>query len=430
MGDLMTTISVCAIFRNDHEFVAEFVQQFDSIADQWVLVNTGSTDGTEALLGELLPDVQIFDFEWDDNFSEARNFALEKAQGSWILFPDIDERIRKIDLESIKELLPNIKTEIGAFVSDCINTTSVDWRSFNQGIHSVHKVVRLFRNDAKIRFSNRVHESIEPSLKRLNLQILASNFKVFHLGYAGPRYTQKITRNQKLIDETYQSYLEKDRTPPPDFLFYYCQHNWGDSGNIGELLKIALSQSYGKLRIYFLEACLCWHQAYGNEKETRQYFLELSRENPDSIILTLKEAREAFNIGNIQRAYELYKVVYENCYQEGFIQTFRPEVLMNLGVLNACQTQYAEAMKYWLEYQSTYGMDHTLYWQLAKLYHLIKEYRFLEELLVNPPPDLIRSKHQAARELLLLLDSYESISERQFKSCRNTLQEALRNLSP
>ena len=425
----MTTVSVCSIFKNDHEFVEEFVQQFKSIADQWILVNTGSTDGTDVLFNQLLPEVKIFNFKWNDNFSEARNFALERANGNWILFPDMDERISTKDLKDIKQSLPNIKPGVGALGSDCINTASLDWKSSNPGIHSIHTIIRLFRNDAKIRYSNRVHESIEPALQKLNLQTLAANFKVYHLGYAGPRYAQKIARNQMLIDETYCNYLEEDKTPPPDLLFYYCQHNWGNSDKIKELIETALSQSYGKLRSYFLEASLCWHQAYGSELEVREYFLKLSRENPDSIVLTLKEAREAFNIGNIPRAHELYKMVYKNYHQEGFIQTFRPEVLMNLGMLNACQNEYAKAMTYWLEYQETFGMDHTLYWQLAKLYHLIKEYRFLEELLLSPPPDLIHSKYQAAQELLMVLESYESFSGRQFNSCRNTLQEALRNLS-
>mgnify|MGYP003883612409 FL=1 len=144
--------------------------------------------------------------------------------------------------------------------------------------------------------------------------------------------------------------------------------------------------------------------------------------------MTLKEAREAFNLGNIVRSEQLYRTVYHHCHLEGFIQTFRPEILMNLGMLNACQNKYSDAMTYWLEYESTFGMDHTLFWQLSKLYYVIKEYKLLEELLLNPPPDLIRSKPQAIQELIGVIKSFQSISKQEFKLCLNTLEEASRNL--
>ena len=37
-GDRMTSVSVCAIFKNDREFVSEFVEQFSLVANQWILV--------------------------------------------------------------------------------------------------------------------------------------------------------------------------------------------------------------------------------------------------------------------------------------------------------------------------------------------------------------------------------------------------------
>lgn len=424
----MTSVSVCAIFKNDLEFVEEFVEQFRFVANQWVLVNTGSTDGTDTLFNKLLPDVPIYNYTWNYNFSDARNYALDKANREWILFCDIDERIRFNDLEKIKLLLPSVSSTIGALESECINTASLNWLSDDLEIHSIHKFIRIFRNHEKIRYSNRIHESIESALDSMKLQRLSTQTKIYHLGYAGHRYREKIKRNHSLINEAHANYLKKSIDPPPDLIFYYCQHNWGNSDQIRVLLETALAKSSGKLHTYFLEACLCWHQAFGDQKDTRSYFLKLSKEHPDSIILTLKEAREAFNQGNAIRSQQLYEVVYRNYHLEGFIQTFRPEILMNLGMLNACQNQYSDAMKYWLEYESTFGMDHTLFWQLAKLYYLIEEHAFLEELLLNPPPDLAGSKPQAIEELIEVIKSFQSISKQEFNSCLNILQEASRNL--
>ena len=161
----------------------------------------------------------------------------------------------------------------------------------------------------------------------MKLQRLYQHTKIYHLGYAGHRYREKIKRNHSLINEAHASTISKSPwIPHQDLIFYYCQHNWGNSDQIRVLLEAALTKSSGKLRTYFLEACLCWHQAFRDQKNTRSYFLKLSKEHPDSIILTLKEAREAFNQGNAIRSQQLYEVVYCNYHLEGFIQTFRPEI--------------------------------------------------------------------------------------------------------
>lgn len=421
----MVTISLCAIFRNDAEFVGEFVEQFRPFADEWILINTGSSDGTDQKLKQLLPDVVIHPFNWNNDFSSARNAALDKATMDWIFFPDLDERIREPELTEIRIFLNQIDAAVGGLIMECLNTADLNWQANSPSIHSIHQVIRFFRNNRSLRYQNQIHESIEPAIGSEKLQLLQTKFKIYHLGYAGFRYGQKIKRNEALIDEYFKNFANSKQTIPPYLIYYYCQHHWGNRDEILDLLISGLSNASGKLKIFFLEGCLCWHQAFGDEKNTRKYFLELSRNSPDSIILTLKEAREAFEKQDLIRSLQLYTKTYKNSHMEGFIQVFRPEILMNLGLLHACQNELPDAMKYWLEYVELFGMDHTVFWQLAKLYYLSGQITLLDELFKTPPSDITKISSQAAQELLTLLNEFENKSNRSFKDLRTILNNIL-----
>ena len=296
----MIGISLCAIFKNDLEFVEEFVEQHKPFVDQWVLINTGSTDGSDRRFRELLPEVPVYQFKWIDDFSAARNYALEKANQDWIFFPDLDERLRANDVLSLKDALKNLSSNVGGLIMDCINTANYDWKLNPVSIRSTHKVIRVFRNNGSIRFENKVHETIEPAIESIGLHLINSQTKVYHLGYAGTKYIEKIERNEKIINDCFEDYSINKVVPPPYLIFYYCQHNWSGAEKILELLLLGLSRSTGKLRNFFLEGCLTWNQAFGDLNEMRKYVLELSRNNPDCVILTLKEAREVFVKKNIR----------------------------------------------------------------------------------------------------------------------------------
>ena len=95
-------LSVIMIAKNEAGFIGDCLQSVKDVADQIIVVDTGSTDETvEIAKGH---GAELHHMKWGDDFSAARNKALAHARGSWILFIDADEELMP---EGMEELHPH-----------------------------------------------------------------------------------------------------------------------------------------------------------------------------------------------------------------------------------------------------------------------------------------------------------------------------------
>src|SRR3989338_5500840 len=97
------TISLCMIVKNEEKYLEQCLNSVKDIADETIIVDTGSTDKTKEIAKKF--KARVFDFKWSDDFSEARNESLKHATKEWILVLDADEIIDKNGLEKIKEAI-------------------------------------------------------------------------------------------------------------------------------------------------------------------------------------------------------------------------------------------------------------------------------------------------------------------------------------
>ena len=96
-------VSACVIVKNEAENLPRWLAGMRRIADEMIVVDTGSTDDTAAIAAEA--GARVFHFAWRDDFAAAKNFALAQARGRWILFPDADEYFTEESLARISQLL-------------------------------------------------------------------------------------------------------------------------------------------------------------------------------------------------------------------------------------------------------------------------------------------------------------------------------------
>ena len=151
-------LSACLIVKNEEQRLAQCLESLRSLADEIILVDTGSSDRTLAIAEEY--QAKVFHFEWCDDFSQARNYAIAQAKGKWILVIDADEVVEPKAIATLQRVMKcddylavNIlRSEIGAA----------------QAPYSL--VLRLFRNHSAIAFTGIYHESIDQSVVALQAQ--------------------------------------------------------------------------------------------------------------------------------------------------------------------------------------------------------------------------------------------------------------------
>jgi glycosyltransferase involved in cell wall biosynthesis len=117
-------ISACYIVKNEEKNLPSSIESLLYAVDEIIVVDTGSTDGTVGIAKKY--DARVFHFDWCDDFSAPRNFALEKASGNWIIFPDADESFRYPEMvrEAVEEFAADDDTE--AVMVHIYNQTGTD----------------------------------------------------------------------------------------------------------------------------------------------------------------------------------------------------------------------------------------------------------------------------------------------------------------
>ena len=108
----MITISLCMIVKNEEDTLGRCLDSIKGLIDEVVIVDTGSTDRTKDIAKEYTD--KIFDFEWIDDFSAARNYSFSKATMDYILWLDADDIFMEIDLEKLKELKETLDSDTDA----------------------------------------------------------------------------------------------------------------------------------------------------------------------------------------------------------------------------------------------------------------------------------------------------------------------------
>jgi glycosyltransferase involved in cell wall biosynthesis len=150
----MAGLSVIVLTYNEERNIGECLSTV-SWADEIIVVDSGSTDRTlEKAAGHA---TQIVTLPWE-GYGSARNTALSRASGEWILWFDADERVTPELAEEIRALVAANDPGVAGY--------AVARRAYFSGKWIRHcgwypsRVVRLFRRSAGRFSETRVHEQL------------------------------------------------------------------------------------------------------------------------------------------------------------------------------------------------------------------------------------------------------------------------------
>lgn len=202
------SISACAIMKNEISHVEAWLDNVRVFAQEIIVVDTGSTDGTNEFLAKQ-SDVKVFHYEWQNDFSKAKNVALQKATGDWLVFTDADECF--YHPENIIEYLRQMDKQSAVIDVIFCPIDNIDADSNNEIINS-DVVPRIIRNHVGIKYMGAVHEQLtKESEPWQNIKYIVAdrNLAIRHTGYSTKVITFKHQRNYAILRQV----MEKSNKP-------------------------------------------------------------------------------------------------------------------------------------------------------------------------------------------------------------------------
>lgn len=211
-------LSVLIITLNEELHIKSLLNDID-FADEIIVIDSYSTDRTVSII-ESFKNIKVIQNQFI-NYTTQRNFAIDQAENSWILFIDADER-----------LSPNLKSEIISTINKKNAASAyLVYRTFMFKRKKLHfsgwqtdKIFRLF-NKTNCRYDqNRmVHEKLV-----VNGSIATLKNKIIHFSYASYKdYKAKMYRygvlkaSEKQKKGQKSSYLLMISHPVYTFLYQF-----------------------------------------------------------------------------------------------------------------------------------------------------------------------------------------------------------------
>jgi tetratricopeptide (TPR) repeat protein len=197
----MPSLGLAMIVKDGVATLARCMGSVQGAVNQIVVVDTGSSDGSVELARGL--GAEVFEIPWPDSFAEARNVAVRKLSTDWVLVLDDDEALDNAGRERLPAVLEAAESgagKVGGYLVTVRNHLPVKFVGGGRAAAikaaetevpgaeqaqacAEFEICRLFRRQAGISYEGRVHEHVEPSIRRLGLKIAPANFLIHHFGH-------------------------------------------------------------------------------------------------------------------------------------------------------------------------------------------------------------------------------------------------------
>jgi len=209
------SIALVVIVKNEAERIVSLLTHHKGLAQEMIVLDTGSTDETVALARSAGATVHFF--EWCDDFSAARNAALAYSKSHYALCIDADERIAASDFGKLQEAAKQhrqcyVMTQRNYYS----NPQHPAWKPVSgefpeeeekQAGYFEAQNTKFFDLSCGLQFEARVHESVIASAKRNNVAIVPLDVPIHHYGYViSEQHNQD--RNVRYLHLLEQKYSE------------------------------------------------------------------------------------------------------------------------------------------------------------------------------------------------------------------------------
>ena len=363
-----TSISACAIMKNEISHVEAWLNNVRVFAQEIIVVDTGSTDGTNEFLAKQF-DVKLISYEWQHDFAQAKNVALQEATGDWLVFTDADECFYQP--QNIIEYLEQLDKKSTSIEAIFCPIDNIDADSNNEIINS-DVVPRIIRNHVGIKYIGAVHEQLSKGSEPwqdIKYVVADRNLAIRHTGYSTKVIPFKHQRNYEILCQV----MGKSNKPE----MYY--------GFLSE--SLLGMEKYQQALEY---AILAMESPYQPTIQ-KERFAQVAIESMDKLglaisdIFSLQQAeaicqtilkRNKWHVGTLCQWLDMKLTVYENDHQEKIT-----DIIQDLHHLYGENSQDIQQLMALLE-QNGYiylAKEFSAHMNIEKENHLEEVYQLLQE---------------------------------------------------
>lgn len=248
------SVSLCMIVKNEADCLGRCLESMKGLVDEIIIVDTGSTDNTVEIAKQY--GAVIKTYQWNNDFSQARNYSLSLATKEWILVLDADEYLRTEDTDLFISAINN--QAIDSYYIKTLNFTEAN-KNESCMINLNH---RLFKNNKGFHYISPIHEQL---VNEQPVTSLVSDIGFYHTGYLKEVVNAKKKPNRN--SEILQSILEKN--PNDAFHQFNLANEMFQLGKYSEAIELydkaytnsTSQQGYmPKLMIFRINALIANHE--------------------------------------------------------------------------------------------------------------------------------------------------------------------------
>ncbi len=362
------SISACAIMKNEISHVEAWLDNVRGFAQEIIVVDTGSTDGTREFLSKQ-SDVKVFYSEWQHDFAQAKNVTLQEATGDWLVFTDADECFYQP--QNIIEYLEQLDKKSTSIEAIFCPIDNIDADSNNEIINS-DVVPRIIRNHVGIKYIGAVHEQLSKGSEPwqdIKYVVADRNLAIRHTGYSTKVIPFKHQRNYEILCQV------MGKSNKPEMYYGFLSESLLGLEKYQEALEYAI---------------LAMESPYQPTIQ-KERFAQVAIESMDKLglaisdIFSLQQAeaicqtilkRNKWHVGTLCQWLDMKLTVYENDHQEKIT-----DIIQDLHHLYGENSQDIQQLMALLE-QNGYiylAKEFSAHMNIEKENHLEEVYQLLQE---------------------------------------------------
>jgi len=349
-------LSLAMIAKNEEAVIGHCLESVRDLADEMIVVDTGSSDATAAISGQ--HGAIVHHFPWQNDFAQARNESLRHCHGDWILILDADEAVDLLDHEQIRKACAQDKTSAfrltlrNYFAHGGQSTLDIpaqlNTSHYTEGRDCSYfadfKGLRLCRRLPELHFTGRIHELLDPFFEARDLAIGSLDAVIHHYGklFADRESLKKryyldlalqdveaqpnnyqyqfnlvqqalMAQEWPIVLKACEAYMRLRSTVPPSLLFAFAialqfQERHSEAlVKLGQLLKAMPKHAAGLTRQGISLAVL------GRLDEARKAFKKATAAQPNFLMPTINLAELESNQGDHHTARTILRSALNSC---------------------------------------------------------------------------------------------------------------------